>query len=58
MIKNNRQPSGAELLDEIELYFGWKVRWDISQIIDDLIKSNTLTKIEKKLFYRYIRPGK
>jgi hypothetical protein len=50
MIKSTRQPSGAELLEEIEKNFGWKARWELCDIIRKLVRSNYLTKIQLDYF--------
>lgn len=47
LISQNRQPSGRELLNEVENKFGWKVRWSICSIIKDLIQNNVLNGIER-----------
>jgi hypothetical protein len=46
---SHRQPSGVELLEELENKFGLKVRFDIISIIEDLIKSKEL--IQSDMFY-------
>lgn len=50
VIRQYRQPSGSELLRELENTFGWKIRWSIFDIINDLINDKMLTRREKEFF--------
>lgn len=54
MIRNNREPSGSELLNEVENKFGWQVRWSICDIIKNLIEDKSLTRIGKEYFIEMV----
>lgn len=54
VVRQYRQPSGSELLSELENTFGWKIRWSIFDIINDLINDNMLTRSEKEFFMELI----
>ncbi len=54
LISQYRQPSGRELLDEVEKKFGWQVRWSICDIINNLIQDKSLTRSEKEYFIEMV----
>lgn len=53
---SNRQPSGIELLSEVEHNFGWKARFSLRAAIEDLIKQKRLSRIEIDYFEDLLDP--
>ncbi len=49
-----RQPSGSELLSEVEKVFGWQVRWRICEIISEFVKENNLTHFVREYFFELL----
>jgi hypothetical protein len=51
------QPSGVELLEELEEKFGWKVRLDLRAIIDELLQKKLLTRNGTAYFETLMDPN-
>jgi len=56
MLRKNRQPSGSELLQEVEKKFGWTVRWDLCNIITSLLTEHKFISIERDYLLELIDP--
>lgn len=52
-----KQPSGTELLEELEKKFGWKVRLDLCAIIDELLQKKLLTRNGTAYFETLMDPN-
>ena len=56
VVQQFRQPSGIELLKEIEDQFGWQVRWYICYVIREIIYENKVSEIEWSYFKELLNP--
>ncbi|MDD4629231.1 MAG: hypothetical protein PHV71_01350 [Eubacteriales bacterium] len=56
MLNNNRQPSGSELLLEVEKKFGWAIRWDLCNIITRLLAEHRIISLESDYLQELIDP--
>ncbi len=52
-----KQPSGIELLEELEKKFGWKVRLELCAIIDELLQQKLLTRNGTAYFETLLDPN-
>ncbi|OZM56886.1 hypothetical protein CIB95_08940 [Lottiidibacillus patelloidae] len=54
LLNNNRQPSGTELLEEIENFFGWEIRWALCNIIEEILQNDNIQGIKKNYLIELI----